>query len=83
MLIETILNENNLKISNFLDSRSKLEDNEELKVSSIFGNKLTVIRGADSTTASAHVSGSEIKLITQADNALIQFGDDFGFDGIV
>ena len=58
-------------------------DNEELKVSSISGNKLTVIRGADSTTASAHVSGSEIKLITQADNALIQFGDDFGFDGIV
>jgi len=56
-------------------------DNEELKVSAISANKLTVVRGADSTTASAHVSGSEIKLITQADNALIQFGDDFGFDG--
>ena len=58
-------------------------DNEEMKISSISANKLTVVRGADSTTAAAHVSGSEVKLITQADNSLIQFGDDFGFDGIV
>ena len=56
-------------------------DNEELKVSSVSGNKLTVIRGADCTTATAHVSGSEINLITQQDNALIPVGDDFGFDG--
>ena len=56
-------------------------DNEELKVSSVSGNKLTVVRGADCTTATAHVSGSEINLITQQDNALIPVGDDFGFDG--
>lgn len=56
-------------------------DDEELKVSSISGNKITVSRGADSTTASDHVLGSAVKLITTADNSLIQFGDDFGFDG--
>jgi hypothetical protein len=58
-------------------------DNEELKVSSVSGNKLIVSRGLDSTTASSHVLGSAVKLITAADNALIQFGDDFGFDGNV
>jgi len=58
-------------------------DNEELKVSSVSGNKLTVTRGVDSTNASAHVAGSEIKLITSSDNTLIQFGDDFGFSGTV
>jgi hypothetical protein len=58
-------------------------DNEELKVSSVSGNKLTVSRGLDSTTASSHVLGSAVKLITAADNLLIQFGDDFGFDGNV
>jgi len=56
-------------------------DNEELKVSAVTGNKLTVSRGADSTTAANHVLGSAVKLITAADNILIQFGDDFGFDG--
>ena len=56
-------------------------DNEEIKVSSISGNKLTVTRGVDSTTASSHVLGSAVKLITAADNLLIEFGDDFGFSG--
>ena len=58
-------------------------DNEELKVSSKTGNKLTVERGADSTSATLHVAGTEVKLITAADNQLIPFGDDFGFDGMV
>ena len=56
-------------------------DNEELRIASKSGNRLTVERGADSTSAVSHVAGSEIKLITAADNALIQIGDDFGFDG--
>lgn len=56
-------------------------DNENFRVSSKSGNKVTVERAYDNTSASAHVSGAEVKLITAADADLIQFGDDFGFDG--
>jgi hypothetical protein len=42
---------------------------------------LTVERGADNTSPTSHVAGTDIKLITAADNSLIQIGDDFGFDG--
>lgn len=54
-------------------------DNEEMYVDTKSGNTLIVKRGSDSTIKQAHVSGSEIKLITSADNALIELGDDFGF----
>jgi len=45
------------------------------------GNGMTILRGQDGTTASAHVAGSDIGTITTADNDLIEVGDDFGFDG--
>jgi hypothetical protein len=54
---------------------------EELYVESISGNVLTVKRGQDSTTILKHVSGSEVKLITNSDDLLIEPGDDFGFTG--
>jgi hypothetical protein len=54
---------------------------EEMFVDSKTGNKLTVIRGADNTIATAHVSGTGVKKITQEDNQLIEVGDDFGFSG--
>jgi hypothetical protein len=58
-------------------------DNEELYITSIPSSTTIIVnRGADGTTASSHVSGTEIKLITQSDNSLIPFGDDFGFDGL-
>jgi hypothetical protein len=56
-------------------------NDETLYVKSKTNNDLTVVRGYYSTTASDHVAGSAILLITTADNALIPFGDDFGFDG--
>ncbi len=56
-------------------------DNENFRVASKSGNKVTVERGYDSTSATSHVSGAEVKLITEADANLIQFGDDFGFNG--
>ena len=56
-------------------------DDEELYIQSITGNKLKVRRGEDNTTAAAHVKGADIKKITASDNALIEMGDDFGFDG--
>jgi len=57
-------------------------DNEEMYVLEIVsGTKIKVERGKDGTTAAAHVSGAEIKLLTAADDALIEIGDDFGFSG--
>ena len=54
---------------------------EELFIKSISGNKITVERGQDGTTVVSHVKGSPIKIINDADDALIQEGDDFGFSG--
>lgn len=54
---------------------------EEVYVESISGNVLTVRRGQDSTTILKHISGSEVKLITNSDDLLIEPGDDFGFTG--
>ena len=57
------------------------------------GNKITVDRGRDNTKAEKHVSGADVKGIDYttttlpsigtigADSALIEEGDDFGFDG--
>ena len=56
-------------------------DNEELYVDKKTGNKLTVLRGQDGTTAVGHVAGANVGKITAADNVLIETGDDFGFDG--
>jgi hypothetical protein len=55
-------------------------NSEEMYVEKITGNKLTVKRGQDSSTADQHVRGSAVKLITAADDALIDIGDDFGFN---
>ena len=66
---------------------------EELFVRSKTGNKLTVDRGRDNTKAEKHVAGSDVKGIDYTettaptfgpigtDSALIEQGDNFGFDG--
>jgi len=59
-------------------------DGEEMKVTKITGNKLTVSRGEDSTIAKAHVRGTGVKGIDytgREDSNIIELGDDFGFDG--
>lgn len=56
-------------------------DEEEMYVKSKSSNKLTVTRGADGSSITKHVSGAAVKNITNADNLLIDFGDDFGFSG--
>jgi len=58
-------------------------DNEEMYVEAVTGNKLTVRRAQDNTTQENHVLGSKVFTITSADNNLIEFGDNFGFDGNV
>jgi len=54
---------------------------EEVLVVSKEGNQLIIKRGQDSTTAVSHIKGTAVKSITTADNASIEVGDDFGFDG--
>jgi hypothetical protein len=56
-------------------------EGEEVFVKSKNGNIITVERGKDNTKITSHLAGAEIKSITQADNQLIQEGDDFGFTG--
>lgn len=54
---------------------------EEMYVESVTGNTLVVRRAQDNTQASNHVLGAQVSAITEVDNNLIQFGDNFGFDG--
>ena len=54
---------------------------EEMYVEKISGNNLTVRRGQDNTIPQKHVNGAPVYNITAADDALIEFGDDFGFSG--
>jgi hypothetical protein len=56
-------------------------EGEEVYVKLKSGNILTVERGRDNTTITSHLSGSEVKSITAADDTLIESGDDFGFSG--
>jgi len=56
-------------------------DNESMYIDTINSNQITVVRGRDGTTASAHVAGADIGTITSDDNDLIEVGDDFGFSG--
>ena len=54
---------------------------EEMEVKSKDGNKISVVRGQDSTTIESHLGGDPIHIIDSADDALIEVGDDFGFSG--
>ena len=58
---------------------------EEMYVESVTGNKLTVKRAQDNSTVQNHVKGAQVLGIdytaAKEDTALIEFGDDFGFDG--
>ena len=64
-------------------------DGEEMYVTAKSGDVITVERGSDNTTIVSHLTGAEVKSIdydTAAsglgeDSDLIEFGDDFGFDG--
>lgn len=57
-------------------------NNETLYVLQKSGNSLSVLRGAYNTAVTNHVSGSNVNLITEEDNALIPVGDDFGFGNV-
>ena len=71
------------KIPAILDSEKLFVEigGEEVWIKARDGNSITVERGQDSTTPVSHIKGTAVKSITAADNALIEEGDDFGFDG--
>ena len=56
---------------------------ENMFVTKISGNDLSVKRAQMNTTPQEHVLGASVFSITEADNAFIEIGDDFGFDGTV
>ena len=58
-------------------------DQEEMYIETIADNKIVVRRAQDKTPLQNHVSGSKVFNINAADNAQIELGDDFGFDGTV
>ena len=54
-------------------------DTELFRVSKKSGNNLTVVRAYEGTTAAAHASGTNVFLVNDADDALLDSEDDFGF----
>ena len=55
-------------------------DTEIMKIRSISGQNVTVFRGHDNTIAATHEHNAPIGVLSTADDALIEFGDDFGFN---
>ena len=53
---------------------------ETMEIVSITGNNIKVKRGIEGTGAQEHYTGDAVNAITAADDALIAFGDDFGFN---
>lgn len=64
-----------------LTEKSYIQINDEVMyVKAISGNNLNVSRGENNTIPSVHEEGDFINEISLADNELIEFGDDFGFN---
>jgi len=55
-------------------------DTEIMKIRSISGQNVTVFRAHDNTIAAKHEHNASIGVLSAADNAAIEYGDDFGFD---
>ena len=55
-------------------------DTEIMFIRSISGQNVTVYRAYDNTIAAKHEHNASIGVLSAADNAAIEFGDDFGFD---
>ena len=67
-------------------------DSEEMLVTTVNNNSIVVERAQDNTVAASHVKGTSVRVVNptvasnavaQDDNALIEEGDNFGFDGTI
>ena len=56
-------------------------EGEQIYIKGISGSKVLVERGRDNAVVTSHLKGAPVKLITQADDVLVEEGDDFGFNG--
>ena len=54
-------------------------EDEEMLITSIIENEIKVVRGKDNTIIVPHTKNSYIHIINNADDALIEQDDDFGF----
>ena len=54
-------------------------DNEEMYIKEISGDTIKVNRGQDETQIVSHIIGAAVNIINNADDALIEQDDDFGF----
>lgn len=64
-----------------LEEKSYIQiNNENMYITNIENNYLTVLRGQDNTTPSRHQEGDVINVINSSDDELIIFGDDFDFN---
>ena len=55
-------------------------DGESMYIKNIDGNTLTVLRGQNNTIKLTHEEGTPVNVITDQDDEMIEYGDDFGFD---
>jgi len=53
---------------------------EQMRITKIDGTNIVVERGKDGTVAIEHPLGSYVNVVNVADDALIEVGDDFGFN---
>lgn len=79
--IDNITKYVNVEDASSIVSGSRIYLNSEVMyVESKSENKLVVIRGYEETESQGHVSGTPINLLTENDDDLIEYGDDFGFN---
>lgn len=79
--INDTITEFNISDASTLQENTYIMINEEsMFIKNITGNRLTVLRGQDNTISAMHEEGDALNIINAADNELIEFGDDFGFD---
>lgn len=83
-LLEDVLLESKLvKVSNsnnFVVNDRIIINDEIMLIQSIDNSNINVVRGYDNTRIIPHQSNSIVNLLTDADDALIELGDDFGFN---
>lgn len=79
--ISSVMTEFSVSDSSLLNERGYIQMNEEnMYITQINGNKITVLRGVDNTSPSDHQEGSVINLINSSDDNLIELGDEFDFN---
>lgn len=72
-VIIEVVDSSQLNVGDFITINS-----ETLQILNITGNILAVQRGSYGTNILSHVLGTDVQLITAADNELITYGDSFG-----